>query len=161
MAQLFLHRRGDVMYAWWFSPQLVLFLTIVLFLVFSCRGDYTGEEIKIYSRSPLSEPEYFMSGRIHRELLLLYSRSPLSEPVYCVWFFSIFGFQMTGRKHRRGEKYNSRSPLYETETVNFDHNFKPPNFDHFLWAPILNAFSHHGRYAVVGCQIWPPIYMYI
>jgi len=72
-------------------------------------GRFTGEEINIlYSRSPLSEPDYFflcfvvflfvqMSGRIHRvEMYNSYSRSPLSEPIF-VFLLLILNRYMSGR----------------------------------------------------------------
>jgi len=59
-----IHRRGDMLCVWWFSPLSCsgLFLDIVgLFLVV---GENTQGRFIVYSRSPLSEPVYFVLGLV-------------------------------------------------------------------------------------------------
>ena len=62
-------------------PSFIYICFVGFCFVFSCRGEYIGEEIIIYSRSPLSEPAFVfilfvflclfqMSGRIHRVVFL-------------------------------------------------------------------------------------------
>ena len=44
-------------------PSLNRFVSMIILAVYSrCRGDYTGRRINYYSRSPLSEPEFYRFG---------------------------------------------------------------------------------------------------
>jgi len=79
----------------------------------------------------------FRVGEITQGSTMLYSRSPLSEPEFVVFDFCVDSDD--GEIHRRGcRNINSRSPLYEPESLVFDPNLRLIDFVHFDGLPFMS-----------------------
>ena len=157
---------------WWFSPHSWL-PEVHVEVNFKCRGDNTGEEIKILlSFSPLwtgigdgvfwfTVCDSCRGDSQERSSIFILPFSPL-----CFSFFP-FGLQLftcRGDSQERRCSNNSRSPLMNRkhDFVIFKGSFLRGQFYALLCWSILGALSPRIRYIVVGCLSgYPTICIYI
>jgi len=150
------------MYVWWFSPLMFIGSNFVFF-PFQHVGEITQERsFNLDSRSPLSEPELFLfevvgfitcrgdsQGRWSISTLILPSLN--RSFLCCARIFISCRGDYTGEE----ELFNSRSPLCFLPILH------PPDFRHFLWAQILDAFPRRVRYIVGRAGMTTLLYVYI
>jgi len=156
---------------WWFLPSV--FVGWECLSLFSCRGDYTGEEI-LFSTLVLPSVVFsgivfvillfacFVSGRIHRRgECNMYSRSPLSEPVYDILGGGDLVIHVGEIHMERSIFQLSFSLLWIDFWSILLGQFMWVIFVHFISTQFYDHFHTTSDTTVVGCLIgYPTMYIY-